>query len=282
MSDFLSAAGQRLECRWVGPPADAAPTLVLLHEGLGCVALWRDFPERLVERTGCGAFVFSRAGYGRSDPVALPRPLSYMHDEALQRLGPLLDAAGVRRAVLVGHSDGASIAAIYAGTVDDPRIVSLVLMAPHFFNEDICIASARRAKTAYETTDLRARLARYHGDNVDCAFLGWNGAWLDPGFLEWNIERYIAGIRVPVLAIQGEDDEYGSRRQIDVIAERGTCPLETRLLPRCRHAPFNDQPQETLAAIAAFVARTAPIAPAASAAGAAPSGDATAAGSVTA
>ncbi len=112
--------------------------------------------------------------------------------------------------------------------------------------------------------------------------MGWNDAWLDPGFLEWNIERYIAGIRVPVLAIQGEDDEYGSRRQIDVIAERGTCPLETRLLPRCRHAPFNDQPQETLAAIAAFVARTAPIAPAASAAGAAPSGDATAAGSVTA
>ena len=171
--------GRTLETQWWGPGPDAAPTLVLLHEGLGCVALWRDFPEALAAATGCGVFAYSRFGYGGSDSVALPRPMSYMHDEAVDVLAAVLDAAGVRRAVLLGHSDGGSIAAIHAGAVRDPRVVGVVLMAAHFFVEDLNIASIRAIKENYEQGDLRARLARYHRD-VDVAFRGWNDAWLDP------------------------------------------------------------------------------------------------------
>ena len=170
-----------LETRWWGPPPEAAPTLVLLHEGLGCVALWRDFPEALAAATGCGVFAWSRFGYGGSDPVSLPRPMRYMHDEALEVLPRVLDAADVRRAVLVGHSDGGSIAAIHAGTVHDPRVLGVVMIAAHFFVEDINIASIRGIKEDYEHGDLRRRLARYHRD-VDVAFRGWNDAWLDPRF----------------------------------------------------------------------------------------------------
>ncbi len=251
---FLEAAGRRIEYRWVGPSPDCAPTLVFLHEGLGCAALWRDFPDRLAARTGCGAFVYSRAGYGRSTAVPLPRPLSYMHDEAQHHLGPTLDAAGIRRALLVGHSDGASIATIYAAVTADDRVVGLALLAPHFFNEDVCVASIRQAKAAFETSDLRERLARYHGDNVDCAFWGWNRAWLDPAFRHWNIEQYIPRIRVPVLLVQGENDQYGTRRQLDAFVRGATCPVETRLLAGSRHAPFIDQPQATLEILVRFIA----------------------------
>ena len=154
-SGFLSVGDQRLEYRMIGPRPDQAPTLVLLHEGLGCVGLWGDFPDKLQKATGCGVFVYSRAGYGQSSPVALPRPLTYMHDEARDVLPKLLDAIGFRRGLLVGHSDGASIAAIYAGTHQDHRVGGLVLIAPHFFTEDPGIASIEEARKAYETGDLR-------------------------------------------------------------------------------------------------------------------------------
>ena len=253
----MRISGVRLEYAWVGPKpgrgADARPTLVFLHEGLGCVSMWRDFPERLSEQTGCGALVFSRQGYGASDPVALPRPVSFMHDEAFKVLGPVLDHFRITRAVLVGHSDGASIAAIYAGGVEDGRVRGLVLMAPHFFIEDIGIESIAKARTAYETTDLRARLARHHGDNVDCAFWGWNGAWLDPDFRDWDITEYLGSIRVPMLIIQGEADEYGSARQLEVGSQECHGPVETLLLPECGHSPFHDQPEATLAAATQFI-----------------------------
>jgi len=252
---FLDIDGHRIEYRFVGPQPDKAPTLVLLHEGLGCVGLWNDFPEKLAAATGAGAFVYSRAGYGKSSPVSLPRPLSYMHDEARQSLPKLLDAIGFRRGLLIGHSDGASIAAIYAGSHQDHRVGGLVLIAPHFFTEDPGIASIVEARKAYETGDLRMRLARWH-DDVDNAFKGWNGAWLDPQFRKWDITEFLAYIRVPVLIVQGEDDQYGTAKQIEVAKQECYCPVEVALLPGARHSPQREAPEPTLKAISDFVART--------------------------
>ena len=255
MPSFFDIAGVRLEYCWHGPDPDQAPSLVFLHEGLGCVELWKDFPAQVAETTGCGVLVYSREGYGRSDPVTLPRPLNYMHHEALEVLPKVLDEAGLRQVVLVGHSDGGSIALIHGGSVRDLRVRGIVTLAAHVFNEDVCIASIRAARKAFENGDLRARLARYHGANVDCAFWGWNRAWLDPDFAAWNIEAYLSAIRVPLLAIQGEDDEYGTLRQIEAIREQAGGPVEARLLADCRHSPQHDQPQAALLAIQRFVAR---------------------------
>ena len=247
----IVADGRRLEAAAFGPPPDAAPTLVLLHEGLGCVALWRDFPEKLAEATGCGVFVTSRAGYGRSDAVSLPRPLDYMTREARFSLPVVLGAIGFRRGVLVGHSDGASIAAIYAGLHDDERIKGLVLMAPHVFTEPSGLAAIAEARRAWESGDLKARLAKYH-THVDAAFLGWNGAWLDPGFAAWNIEAFVERWRTPALVIQGVDDQYGTLAQVRAIEARAPTRVESLILETCRHAPQAEQPQATLDAVAAF------------------------------
>lgn len=250
---FLLAAGRRLEYTWIPPRRDALPTLVLLHEGLGCMAMWRDFPQQLAAQTGAGVFTYSRAGYGSSQAADLPRPVRYMHDEALHVLPQVLDNAGIRDNVLVGHSDGASIALIYTGGVAREDVRGLVAMAPHVFNEQLCIDSIRAAKRAYATTDLRQRLARYHGAQVDAAFRGWNDVWLLDEFRHWNIEQYLDTIRVPVLLVQGEQDQFGTRRQLEAIERRtgGTC--RTVLLPECAHSPHRDQPQATLQAVANFV-----------------------------
>ena len=254
-SGFLTIGSQRLEYRMIGPRPDAAPTLVLLHEGLGCVGLWGDFPEQLQNATGCGVFVYSRAGYGQSSPVPLPRPLTYMHDEARETLPALLETIGFRHGLLVGHSDGASIAALYAGTHQDHRVGGLVLMAPHFFTEDPGIASIEEARRAYEAGDLKPRLARWHAD-VDNAFKGWNGAWLDPEFRKWDITQELGYIRVPILIVQGEDDQYGTVKQIAAAEEECYCPVETVLLPGVKHSPQREAPEPTLKAISEFVART--------------------------
>ena len=253
-SGFLSVGTQRLEYRMIGPKPEAAPTLVLLHEGLGCVGLWGDFPDKLSAATGAGVLVYSRAGYGKSSPVALPRPLSYMHDEAREVLPKLLDAIGFRRGLLVGHSDGASIAAIYAGSHQDHRVGGLVLIAPHFFTEDPGIASIEEARTAYETGDLRPKLARWH-THVDNAFKGWNGAWLDPDFRKWDITQFLAYIRVPMLVVQGEDDQYGTIKQIEAAERECYCPVEVALLPKVKHSPQREAPEATLKAVTDFVAR---------------------------
>jgi pimeloyl-ACP methyl ester carboxylesterase len=244
--------GRSIETKWWGPAADAAPTVVLLHEGLGCVALWRDFPEALATATGCGVFAYSRFGYGGSDPVTLPRPMTYMHDEALTVLPGVLDAADIRRAVLLGHSDGGSIAAIYAGAARDARIAGVVMMAAHFFVEDLNIESIREIKQSYEQGDLRPRLARYHRD-VEVAFRGWNDAWLDPRFRAFDITDQVAQIRAPVLALQGTDDPYGSEEQLRVLERTARCPVETRLIEGARHSPHLDAPAATLEAIVPFV-----------------------------
>jgi pimeloyl-ACP methyl ester carboxylesterase len=244
--------GRTLETKWWGPDPDAAPTLVLLHEGLGCVELWRDFPDALVAATGCGVFACSRFGYGASDPVSLPRPMSYMHDEALTVLPRVLDGAGVRRSVLIGHSDGGSIAAIHAGAIPDERVLGLVLMAAHFFVEDVNIASIEAIKQTYEQEDLRQRMAKYHRD-VDVAFRGWNDAWLDPRFRAFDITDHLARIRVPVVALQGADDPYGTDEQLRVLERAARCTIETRLIEGARHSPHLEAREATMEAIVPFV-----------------------------
>lgn len=247
------ADGKRLEAVAYGPPPEEAPTIVMLHEGLGCVELWRDFPARLAAGTGWGAFAYSRAGYGRSDPVDLPRPLDYMTREARFSLPTVLEAIRFQRGILLGHSDGASIAAIYAGERFDGRVDGLALMAPHVFTEAPGLASIAEARRAYKAGDLRAKLARYHA-HVDSAFLGWNGAWLDPGFMAWNIEDAIGRWRVPALLIQGADDQYGTLAQIRAIEARTPAPVASLILDACRHSPQIDQPQAALDAIVRFCA----------------------------
>jgi pimeloyl-ACP methyl ester carboxylesterase len=255
---FVTVGSRRLEYERIGGAAGRR-TLGFLHEGLGSVATWKDFPARVAAATGCEALAYSRAGYGRSDPAVQPRPVTYMHDEALVTLPELLDALAVPRPVLVGHSDGASIALVHAAA-SGREVAGLVLMAPHVMVEDLSVRSIAAAKVAYETTDLRAKLARYHAD-VDGAFWGWNRIWLDPAFRRWDIREYLPRVRCPVLAIQGEDDEYGTMEQVERLraAVRGA---EVLKLARCGHSPHRDQPDATLAAIARFVERL-PAGPAA-------------------
>jgi len=250
----LTIEGRFVEAKWWGPGPEAAPTIVMLHEGLGCVALWRDFPARVAEATGCGVLAYSRFGYGQSAPVTLPRPLTYMHDEALRVLGRVMDEAGVRRAILVGHSDGGSIAAIYAGGVQDFRLRGAVMIAAHFFCEDVSVTSIEAARVVYETTNLREKLARYHRD-VDIAFWGWNGAWLDPAFRHWRIDDYVPTIRVPALLIQGSADEYGTLAQFEAFTSQAYCPVETVVVEGAGHSPHLSHPAVVLPAVAEFVGR---------------------------
>jgi pimeloyl-ACP methyl ester carboxylesterase len=250
-SGFLRIGESDLEYRMIGPSPEQAPTLVMLHEGLGSAALWGDFPDKLQEATGAGVFVYSRAGYGASSPVKLPRPLDYMHREALDVLPKLLDAIGFRRGILVGHSDGASIAAIYAGGVQDYRVRAIALMAPHFVVEDISVQSIAEIKTTYETTSLREKLARWHKD-VDNAFYGWNGAWLDPEFRSWDISEYLAYVRVPIALLQGAEDQYGTLRQVEIAQEECYCPVDVTILAGTGHSPYREAPEATLNAISEF------------------------------
>src|SRR5215471_3648934 len=249
---FIEVAGHRIEYERIEVGGKGRPSLVLLHEGLGSVAMWRDFPRRLAHATGCDAVVYSRHGYGRSDPLTEARAVDYMHDEALCALPELLDKLAIPRPILVGHSDGGSIALIHAGAGIRP-VAGVVTLAAHVLVEDISVASIAAAKVAYETTDLRARLARYH-DDVDGAFWGWNRIWLHPDFFAWNIEEYLPRIACPVLAIQGEDDEYGTMEQMRRIGAR-VPDIELLELGDCRHSPHKDQPEAVLDAITRFVDR---------------------------
>lgn len=248
---ILDLGDQQLEYQVI---PGSGPTLLFLHEGLGCIGMWRDFPARTHAATGCPVVVYSRAGYGASSPVPLPRPLDYMTTEGIAVLPRLLDALALDKVILVGHSDGASISLVHAGSpVVHPGLLGLVLMAPHVFNEELCVASIREAKVAYDSGDLRERLRRYHGENVDCAFRGWNGAWLDPDFWHWNIERFLPGIAVPMLVIQGRDDVYGTAIQWQAIRRQSGGPVEIAELNDCGHSPYRDQPEATLAAMTAFI-----------------------------
>lgn len=250
----LVAAGKTLEYRCFGAPPSDAPTVVLLHEGLGCVQLWRDFPNKIVEATGFGVFAYSRAGYGQSDPTQLPRPLNYMTIEATDVLPKVLDTIAATSVVLLGHSDGATIAAIHAGQVTDTRIKGIVLLAPHFFTEAKGLASIALASDAYNTADLRDRLSKYH-NNPDNAFRGWNDAWLHPNFKTWNVVDVLDSVCVPVLAVQGEDDPYGTLKQIDIVKQRVKLAIVTTLiLADCRHTPHLEHSKDVISAVATFCA----------------------------
>ena len=251
---FLQVGGHRIEYERIIVARDDRPTLVLLHEGLGSMAMWRDFPGRLAHATGCNAVVYSRYGYGKSDPLGEDRGVRYMHDEALVALPALIDELAIPWPILVGHSDGGSIALIHAGA-GKRAVTGVVTLAAHVLVEDVSVTSIAAAKTAFATTDLRARLARYH-DNVDVMFRGWNDIWLDPDFRAWNIEEYLPGIACPVLAIQGEDDEYGTMEQMRRIGAK-VKDVELLALEDCRHSPHRDQPDAVLEAVTRFVDRIA-------------------------
>lgn len=245
----ITLDGRRLETAWWGQ-SSRTPAIVLLHEGLGCIELWRDVPATLAEWTGLPVFAYSRFGYGQSDASTLPWPPTYMHDEA--RLLPrVLDGAGIGACILLGHSDGGSIASIHAATAD-PRVTALITIAAHFFVEDVNLAAISAIRATYETTDLRARLARYHRD-PDNAFRGWNDAWLHPAFRDFDITRDLACVRVPILGLQGTDDPYGTDAQLAAITDHARVKAQTRLIGGARHAPHLEARNETLAAIAGFI-----------------------------
>lgn len=253
----LAIDRSRLEWRRIQPGGGRVdrnrPTLVLLHEGLGCCALWRTFPSALVRRTGLAAFIYSRAGYGRSSPGRRPLPLNYHRIEALEVLPEVLAAAGIPKPVLIGHSDGGTIALIYAGSSASPPALAVVTMAAHVFNEEVTLRGIEAAREAFTTTDLRDRLSVYHGDNVDGAFSGWCDAWLSPPFRNWNVEDVLPAVTCPALVIQGEDDHYGTKAQVEAIAGQVAGSAEQLILSRCGHAPHLEQPEKTCAAIAAFL-----------------------------
>jgi pimeloyl-ACP methyl ester carboxylesterase len=250
----LTIGTSTLEFRLSGPSPKDAPTLVLLHEGLGSAAQWGDLPERLSAATGAGVFAYSRAGYGASSARPLPWGTGYMHREALEVLPRVLDSIGFRRGLLIGHSDGASIATIYAGGVQDHRVRGLALIAPHFIVEDVSVAAIAKAKTVYEQGELKAKLARWHRD-VDNAFYGWNGAWLDPAFRAWDITESLAYVRVPLAIVQGADDQYGTVRQIEIAQEECYCPVDVTLIPGIGHSPQREAPEATFEALVSFANR---------------------------
>jgi len=243
----ISAAGHMLEYQWAGK---SGPALVFLHEGLGSIRQWRDFPARVAAAAGCRALVYDRYGYGNSDVLREPRVgVEFMHDGALNELPELLENLEIENPILVGHSDGASIALIYAGTY---RVRGLAVMAPHVYVEEGGLNSIRKINAAFETSDLPERLGKYHR-NARKTFHLWADAWLDPAFRPWSIEEYLPRIRCPVLAIQGEDDEYGSMAQLDAIKQQAGGPCELLQLRACGHSPHKDKPEQVLQSISSFV-----------------------------
>lgn len=244
--------GKRIETLRLEPNDAAAVTIVMLHEGLGSIALWRDFPHKLAMRTGCGVQVYSRYGHGGSEKLTEKRPVEFMHHEGEVVLPELLDKLGITRPILLGHSDGGSIALIFASKYPE-RARALILEAPHVFVEDLSVASIAAAKVRYATSDLRGRLGCYHA-HVDATFWGWNDIWLEPDFRSWNIESCLDSIRCPVLCIQGEEDEYGTPAQVESIRARVPA-TEILMLPNCKHSPHRDQQAATLEKMAEFVAR---------------------------
>jgi pimeloyl-ACP methyl ester carboxylesterase len=247
---FVEAAGHRLEIERI---EGRAPVLVFLHEGLGCVARWRDFPRAVAAATGRAALVYSRRGYGQSEPAPRPWPLTFMHDEARRVLPDLLARERIDDAVLVGHSDGASIALIHAGEIGR-GVRGVAALAPHVVVEDVCVRAIAALRAEYEdpATEVRQRLARHHAD-VDGAFHGWAGVWLDPEFRRWDLTGFLPGVKVPVIVIQGEDDAYGTVAQVDAVCGGVSGPSERLILAGCGHVPQRDRREETLAAIVRFV-----------------------------
>lgn len=247
---FVTIDSRRIEYRATLGGAGTRPTLVFLHEGLGSVGLWRDFPDKVARRLGAPAISYSRLGYGESDGLPGPRTPRFMHEEALDVLPRLLDQLEIERPLLIGHSDGASIALIHAAR-SGRQVAGLVCMAPHVMVEPVCVDSIARIRATYFKSDLKQRLAKYHA-RVDDAFLGWADIWLQPEFLAWSIEDLVADIHAPMLLIQGRGDEYGTLAQLDRIEARARGATSRLVLERCGHSPHRDQEAAVIDAIAAF------------------------------
>lgn len=256
MTEYLELGKRKLEIQWHNRHLTGhRPVLVFLHEGLGCTEMWKDFPEQLCRETGCPGFVFSRFGYGGSDEEPLPWKINFMHTQALKVMPQIIRAAGIDRYIIIGHSDGGSIGLIFSAAhhLKETRgLLGLITEAAHVFCEKITVDSIRQAKQNYDSHDLRKALTKYHGKNVDNAFRGWNDVWLNPRFMYWNIEKYLKKIKVPVMAVQGRQDQYGSLKQIDSIG----CKIKnarTEIIEDCRHSPHLEQPDRVIQIMTGFI-----------------------------
>lgn len=252
MSKFLKLGSKKIEIQWHNAEITDRPALVFMHEGLGCVKMWKDFPERISDSTGCPGFVFSRFGYGNSDPCSIPWKINFMHTQALTLLPQILKQAEIKTYILIGHSDGGSIGIIFAGSPNTKGLKGLITLAAHVFCEQCSVDSIQQAKINYEQHDLKKALKKYHGKNTENAFQGWNDVWLNPNFINWNIEKYLKKIKVPMLAIQGKDDQYGTDKQIASI-DGQVNNIESLLLDNCRHSPHHDQPETVLKIMTKFI-----------------------------
>ena len=250
----IQAAGRRLRAERIKLPDAAGPTLVFLHEGLGSIDQWKDFPAQLCLACGLPGLVYERWGFGNSEPLTGPRRLDYLHYEALDSLPAVLECCGITEPpILIGHSDGGTIALLFAAAFPDrPR--AIITEASHVLVEAITLAGIRIARQLYETTDWPQQLARYHGPNTDAVFRGWCDTWLRPEFRDWNIVAELKRITCPALIIQGEDDEYGTPAQVEAIAANVSGPVETRLLPHCAHVPHHQARERVLAEMQRFIA----------------------------
>lgn len=249
---FLSLDDVRLEYRWIKSTNASERTLVFLHEGLGSVPSWKDFPEKLVSLTGYDAFLYSRESYGRSSPLKTARNTDYHYHECGKVLPAVLDAMAIEYPVFIGHSDGATMAIMYAGQAMLPTAQALVLMAPHVFVEDVTVEGIRQAGHAFENNDLRGKLEAHH-DDVDGAFRGWHDIWLSPENRDWNIEALLPGVECPVLLIQGEGDQYGTQAQLDAIQGQCSGSVDSFMLDDCGHVPYRDQENTCLELMGRFI-----------------------------
>ncbi len=256
--EFATIAGKRIEYRTIGTLDSQRPVLVFLHEGLGCTALWRDFPDQLCALTECAGLIYSRLGYGGSDACDLPRPLDYMEREASDFLPAVLEHFNIKKPVLIGHSDGASISLIYAGLSNVAKPEAVIAIAPHVFCEEISIEGIEAAKEAYKHKGLKSKLEKFHGINTECAFRGWNDAWLDPAFKSWNIEKFLPNIKAPLLTIQGREDAYGTLAQIEAIEGAVSGPFGKLILDNCGHNPWLEQQAQVLSYAAEFISAKQP------------------------
>ena len=257
MTSFVEVGGDRFEYAEIPAARDGVPPLLLLHEGLGSVSMWRDFPYQLAAATGARTLIYSRLGYGRSSARRTPWSNRFMHEEARDVLPALREALGLGRPVLVGHSTGASIALLHAAH-DLAGVAGVVAMAPLVDVEEGNLASIREAREIFETTAWRAKLARHHDHPIEQVFAGWNDTWLDEGFRDWSIAAELASISCPVLALGGRDDPYSSPRQLELVRDNAAGPVEVVLLRDCGHVPYRDEPHAVLHAVRDFIDRLTP------------------------
>ena len=252
----VQAADCRFRVKGILPsspiPVDGTPTLIFLHEGLGCIELWRDFPETLCTAAGCPGIIYDRKGYGGSDDYGGPWPLNYLEIESQIYLPELMKVCNLNDAVLIGHSDGGTIALLTAAALGE-QVRAVITEAAHIFVELVTLAGIRKAIEAFETTDLKQRLARYHGDNTETIFRRWADRWLSSSFYDWNIEHELPQITCPPLVLQGADDEYGTAAQVEGIARLVSGPVTVKLLPDCGHVPHFQARDRVLKEMAKFI-----------------------------